>query len=90
MIHPYVTIGEDTEVVYYDANDNGEIKVYIEQAVYGGFHHITFYLPSYKVEETHGFTADEVKHWTEFVHNNAHLIIESERNGGIFADAAAI
>ena len=55
---------------------DGSVKVYIEKPVYGGFHHATCWLPSYKWEDIEGFSEKEMDGFQKLIENNAHLILE--------------
>lgn len=82
MVYPYATIGDTTEVVHSEMKPDGRVKVYIEKAVYDGFHNATCYLPDYTWENIVGFSNAEMEYYKEFVENNAHLIMEFARGGG--------
>ena len=87
MMYPYMTLNDDTEVTHSQVLTDGSVKVYIETPVEGGFKNLTCILPMYQFEN-HGYDADELKHWKEFVQNNAHIIMELAKGGG-FVHAAA-
>ncbi len=51
MMYPFMTLEDDTEIVHSEMLENGEVKVYIETPdEKDGFHHMTVYLPSYRIE----------------------------------------
>lgn len=82
MVYPYATLSDTTEVFHTEMKPDGKVKVYIEKAVYDGFHNATCYLPDYIWENIVGFSEVEMKYYKEFVENNAHLIMEFAREGG--------
>ncbi len=79
MMYPYMTLSDGTEIVHSEMKKDGRVKVYIEKAVYGGFHNATCYLPDYAWQDINGFTDDEIKYFKQFIENNAHIIIESSK-----------
>ena len=89
MRYPYMTLDENTEITHSSIRQDGTVLVYIETPVCGGFHHATCILPSYKWEEIHGYSDDEIAEYDDFLHHNAHLIIEFAREGG-FPHATAV
>jgi hypothetical protein len=60
MVYPYATLSDTTEVVHSELGQDGRVKVYIEKAVYDGFHSATCYLPDYTWENIDGFSDDEM------------------------------
>ena len=74
MMHPYMTLNDDTEVTHSQVLKDGSVKVYIETPVEGGFKNLTCILPTYQFDN-HGYDADELKRWKEFVQNNANIIM---------------
>ncbi|MBQ6479677.1 MAG: hypothetical protein IJI45_01035 [Anaerolineaceae bacterium] len=89
MLYPYMTLGDNTEITHSGIQADQSVKVYIETPVHGGFHHATCILPSYEWIETYGYSDEEIKDFTDFLHHNAHLILEFAAEGG-FLNAAAI
>jgi len=47
-----------------------------------GFHHMTVYLPSRRIDEVYKYTAAEVEKYFEIIRSTAHLIIRFARGGG--------
>lgn len=82
MIYPYMTLSDGTEVVHSEIQSDGKVKVYIEKAVYGGFHNATCYLPEYTWEDIEGFSDEEMRYYKKYVENNAHLIMQFAKEGG--------
>ena len=89
MMYPYMTLDDNTEITHSSYLEDGTVKVYIETPVNGGFNHATCILPSYKWESVFGYSKEQMREFDEFMHHNAHLIIEFAQAGG-FANAAAI
>ena len=63
-------------------------KVYIETPVHGGFHHATCILPAYRWVDISGYSEEEIEDYTDFLHHNAHLILEFAAEG--FLNAAPV
>lgn len=62
--------------------ENGEVKVYVETPdERDGFHNMTCYLPSYRVE-INGYSEKEVEYYMDVIKSTAHLIIEFAQEGG--------
>ena len=87
MMYGYLTMSDGTGVAHSELKEDGSVKVYFEKPIPGGFQHATCYLPAYRWEENSGFTEEQIEHFTRFLRNNAHLIIEFSQEGG-FANAA--
>ena len=88
MMYPFLTLEDDTEIVHSELLENNEVKVYIEKPDEKDcFHHMTCYLPSYKVEDVFGFNEDEVQNYLGIIKSTSHLIIEFAQGGG-FENAA--
>ena len=84
MMYPYMTLNDDTEITHSEMKSDGKVKVYIETPdLKDGFHNATCYLPDYMWEDINGYSDKEMEYFKEFVCNNAHLIIEFSREGGI-------
>ena len=84
MMYPYMTLNDDTEITHSEMYPDGKVKVYIETPdLKDGFHNATCYLPDYMWEDINGYSDKEMEYFKEFVCNNAHLIIEFSREGGI-------
>lgn len=85
MMYKFMTLNDTTEIVHSDAymeNNTETVKVYFEKPVYGGFHSAECYLPSYEWKNIHGFTAEEVEFFHEFLRSVSHIIIHLAREGG--------
>ena len=53
MMYPFMTLNEETEIVYSDMQDTGRVKVYIDEQY--GFKHATCWLPDYTWEDVYHF-----------------------------------
>ena len=87
MMYPFMTLSDGTEIVHSEKRADNRVKVYLEKAVYGGFHNATCYLPDYTWEDVIGFSEADMQYYKTFVENNAHLIIEFSQKGG-FSNAS--
>ena len=84
MMYPYLTLNDSTEITHSEMNEDGRVKVYIETPdEKGGFHSAVCWLPSYKWEDVKGYSDAEMTFFNELVHNNAHLMIEFSKDGGV-------
>lgn len=80
MMHPFMTLEDNTEIVYSEELPDGEIKVYIETPdAKDGFHDMTCYLPSYRTE-VHGYTQKEVDRYMDIIRSTARAVRESRVN----------
>lgn len=83
MMYPFMTLDDETEIVHSELLSTGKVKVYIEKPDEKDcFHHMTCYLPDYKVEEVYGFNKDEIEKYMEILRSTAHLILEFSQCGG--------
>ena len=89
MLYPYMTYADNTEITHSGKEADGTVKVYIETPVFQGFKHATCILPSYVWIEKEGYTDEEMNFWDEYLHHNAHLILELAAEGG-YAHATAV
>ncbi len=84
MMYTYVTFNDDTEITHSEMLPDGRVKVYIETPdLKDGFHNATCYLPEYQWEDVNGYSDAEMNYFQEFLRNNAHLMIEFSKEGGI-------
>lgn len=79
MMYPYMTFNDDTEVTYSGIRKDGTVQVYIETPIEGGFKNLACLLPGYKYVN-HGYDAEELKYWDEFIKTNSHIIMELSEN----------
>lgn len=83
MMYPFLTLDDETEITHSEWLPSGEVKVYVEKPdAQDCCHHLTCYLPGYRVAENVGFSQDEVDKYLEVIRSTAHLIMEFSRNGG--------
>lgn len=84
MMYPYVTLNDDTEITHSEMLPDGRVKIYIETPdLKDGFHNAVCYLPDYTWENINGYSDTEMDGFKEFIRNNAHLIMEFSKEGGI-------
>ena len=84
MMYPYVTLNDETEITHSEMLPDGRVKVYIETPdLKDGFHKATCYGPEHSWENVNGYSDTEMNYFKEFVRNNAHLMIEFSKEGGI-------
>ncbi len=68
MMYPFLILDDETEIVYSRLLENNEVKVYIEKPDEEDcFHHMTCYLPSYRVEDVFGFSEEEVQNYLSVI-----------------------
>ena len=83
MMYPFMTLNDDTEITHSELLPDDSVKVYIETPdEKDGFHHMTVYLPSYRIDEVHKYTAAEVEKYFEFIRSTAHIILSLAKQGG--------
>ena len=83
MMYPFLTLDDETEIVHSDLLENNEVKVYVEKSdAKDCFHHMTCYIPSYRLEDVSGFNESEVSKYLEVIKSTAHLIMEFSKGGG--------
>lgn len=88
MMYPFMTLEDTTEIVHSEYLPNDTLKVYVEKPDEKDcFHHMTCYLPDYKITEVQGFTQNEVQKYMDIIRSTAHLIIQFSKEGG-FENAA--
>lgn len=82
MMYPYMTLNDDTEIVYSEMLSDGRVKVCMERPdAKDGFHRATCYLPNYEWEDIYGFFEEDMEFFQKLVKNNAHVIIEFSQEG---------
>ena len=90
MMYPYLTLNDLTEITHSEMKEDGSVKVYIETPdENGGFHSAVCWLPEYRWENIQGYTEEEMSFFRDLVRNNAHLMIEFSRDGGVLYAAGA-
>ncbi len=89
-MYPFMTLNDDTEITHSEMKEDARVKVYIETPdEKEGFHSAVCWLPEYRWESIQGYTEEEMDYYKKLVKNNAHLMIEFSRNGGILNAATA-
>ncbi len=84
MMYPYMTLNDDTEITHSEMKEDGSVKVYIETPDdKGGFRSAICWLPQYKWEKVNGYSEAEMEFFKELVRNNAHLMLEFSKDGGV-------
>lgn len=90
MMYPYITLNNDTEITHSEMKPDGRVKVYIETPdAEDGFHSAVCWLPDYKWESIEGYNESEMSYFKQLIQNNAHIIIELSKEGGILNAATA-
>lgn len=75
MMYPFMTLDDETEIVYSDKREDGTIKVYVETPdEKDGFHNMTCYLPTYKVEDVNGYSEKQVENYMKIIKSMKRLI----------------
>ena len=85
MLHPFMTLDDDTEIVHSDAYMEDEkelVRVEIEKPIPGGFASAEILLPEYEWIRIEGFTPEEINRLQEMIESVAHIIIRLARQGG--------
>lgn len=86
MMYPFLTLADDTEITHSEMLPDGRVKVYIETPdLKDGFHSATCYLPEYCWKKVCGYSNDEMQYFNQLVRNNAHLIMEFSKEGGVLS-----
>jgi hypothetical protein len=84
MMYPFLTLNDDTEVTHSEAQPDGRVRVYIETPnAKDGFHSAVCWLPDYTWQDIRGYSESEMAYYRQLVRNNAHLILEFARDGGV-------
>lgn len=86
MWYPFMTLNDNTEIVYSEIlNNNGkeQVKVCIEKPIFEGLQSIECYLPEYEWKNNEGFTDKDIEEFQELLESTAHIIISLAREGGL-------
>lgn len=84
MMYPFMTLNDDTEITHSEMKPDGKVEVYIETPdLKDGFHNATCYLPDYTWEDIQGYSEVEMEYFKRLIRNNAHLVLEFSKEGGI-------
>lgn len=90
MMYPFMTLNDETEITHSEMKADGQVKVYIETPdEKDGFHNAVCWLPEYRWEDVSGYTEPEMTYFKQLIRNNAHLIMEFSRDGGVLNAATA-
>lgn len=90
MLYPFLTLNDDTEIVHSEILEDGSVKVYVETPDEKDcFHHMTVYLPSYRIAEVYNYTYEEFQNYMKVIRSTAHLIMRFAEKGG-FDNASAV
>ena len=74
-MYPFMTLDDETEIVYSDKREDGTIKVYVETPdEKDGFHNMTCYLPTYKIEDVNGYSEKQVENYMKIIKSMERLI----------------
>ncbi len=81
MMYPFMTLNDETEIVYSDRKQDGTVKIYLETPdEKDGFHNMTCYLPSFEIKEVNGYSNKQVEAFMEIVRLKENLIMEAIGN----------
>ena len=84
MMYPFLTLEDNTEITHSEMMEDGRVKVYIETPdARDGFHNATCFLPDYTWCDISGYSEEEMKYFKKLIQNNAHLILQFSKEGGI-------
>ena len=90
MMYPFMTLDDQTEIVHSEKLKDGTVKVYVEKPdAEDCFHHMTCFLPGYRLEDVYGFTEEEIRKYMDVIRSTAHLILEFAEKGG-FENASGL
>ena len=88
MMHAFMTLNDNTEIVHSEMKADGRVKVYIERPDEEFcFRHAACWLPDYRWEYIHGFTEEDTAKYQEIIESTAHLLMEFSKGGG-FEDSS--
>ncbi|MCD7741700.1 MAG: hypothetical protein LUI06_05810 [Ruminococcus sp.] len=77
MMYPFLTLDDGTEITHSELLPDEKVKIYIEKSDEKDcFHHMTCYLPDYKIEEAYGFSKTEVEQLLQVVRSTASSLQE--------------
>ena len=80
---PYMTLWDETEVVHTCSDNIEDVIVYFEKPHEDGFKVLKIQLHNYKIIERKRFTEEEEQMLITFCLNNADLIEEYSKVGGV-------
>lgn len=85
MMYPYMTLSDETEIIHSQIikkNGKDYIEVNFEKPIENGFCSARCCLPDYKWLFNKGYSTEEIKYFTKFLKNHAHLLYEFAKMGG--------
>ena len=75
MMYPFLTLDDNTEIVYSQVLHDGRIKVYLEKPDPDCcFRYATCYLPEYSWENVSGFSPLDINRYQKVIQSNSVLI----------------
>ncbi len=81
--YPFLTLTDETEIVYSELLSDGTVEVYIEKPDEKDcFHSASCFLPGYVWKNINGFTKKEIKRYQDIIESSAHLILNFAQKGG--------
>lgn len=86
MMYPFMTLGDETEIVHSQIIEENEVKkviVAFERPTNDGFDTARCELPTYNWQYIKGYSENEIADFTEFLQHNAHLIYRYAEIGGV-------
>ena len=90
MLYPFMTLNDDTEIVHSEILEDGSVRVCVETPDEKDcFHHMTVYLPNYKISEVYNYTYDEFEKYFKIIRSSERMIMHFAAHGG-FKNAPAI
>lgn len=90
MMYPFLTLDDESEITHSEFLPDETVKIYIEKPDEKDcFHHMTCYLPDYRIEEVTGFSKEEVLKYIKIIRSTSHLIFEFSKEGG-FENASGL
>ena len=79
MFYNYVKLADGTQIAYSDLLEDNTVEVAVERPVDWGFDSGRCLLPAYTWSHIEGFTDEDIAALTEFIRNNAPLILRLSR-----------
>lgn len=81
-MYEYMRLSDDTQISYSAAREDGTVLVCVEQPIDMGFRTAWCVMPSCRWIQVDGFTQDELDGMTDFMRNNAPVIMDFAWEGG--------
>ena len=90
MLYPFMTLDDETEIVHSEILKDGSVRVCVETPDEKDcFHHMTIYLPDYRISEVYNYTYEEFEKYFKIIRSSARMIMHFAAHGG-FKNAPAI